>query len=190
MNRSSLFAFAAAALALAGCGGEGAERAEDSAAPANAAAGAEPAAAADSADEQGPALVYTLAGDGLEPGLSFGLAQAEAVAAATAAFGAPTGEEHNDECGEGPMDFVNFRDLSLGFQDGRLAGWSLDGPMPSLRTAAGLAIGAPRSALGDAAIDRESTLGPEFSVDGVGGLFDDRERAVVALWAGRVCQFR
>jgi hypothetical protein len=88
------------------------------------------------------------------------------------------------------MDFVGFGDLQLGFQEGRLAGWSISGPQPALRTAGGLFVGAPRSALGDAEIDAESTLGPEFLVEEVGGLLDETGARIEALWAGAVCQFR
>lgn len=171
------------ALALTAC-----ER-EPVVADGNGSANAPPQTPAGDRIEEG-ALVYTLTGNGLEPGLAFGTPRDQAVATAEKAFGAPTGEEHNSECGEGPMDFVRFRDLSLGFQDGRLAGWLLRGRMPSLRTEGGIAIGAPKSALGQAAIDMESSLGPEFDVNGVGGLLDEKESEVVALWGGLACHFR
>ena len=185
----SLAALAATAALLGGCGDDRAaqpnEAAAPAAAPVNQAAAPQP-----ERDGDRPARVYTVAGNGLEPGLPFGTPQAETVAAATAAFGPPTGREHNDECGEGPMDFVTFRGLSLGFQDGRFAGWNLYEPMPALRSAEGLAIGAPRSVIGDAQIDRESTLGPEFHIGEIGGLLSEDERAIAALWAGLPCQFR
>jgi hypothetical protein len=132
---------------------------------------------------------YVLTGNGLEPGLAFGTDQAEAIAAASAAFGAPTPLTHNDECGEGPMDFVSFGDLQLGFQEGKLAGWSLDGASPALRTAGGLAIGLPRSAIGSAEVV-DSSLGKEFYVGEVGGLLGETGKTIAALWAGYPCQFR
>ena len=186
-------AVASVTLLVAGCGNGGREAPGNAAAATAAPTEARPVSSEPSAPPEakapaaGPTLI--LAGNGLEPGLTFGMPQAQAVAAATAAFGAPTGRDHNEECGEGPMDFVNFGDLSLSFQEGRLVGWSLSGPRPALRTARGLAIGAPRSALGDSAVERD-TLGPEFSVDEVGGVLDEEERAIIALWAGYVCQFR
>jgi hypothetical protein len=88
------------------------------------------------------------------------------------------------------MDFVSFRGLQLGFQEGRLVGWSLSEAQPALRSARGLAIGAPRSALGGAEVDEESSLGPEFEVDGVGGILDQHGARIEALWAGMTCQFR
>lgn len=176
---------------LAACTGENPVPADNLAAPADPPANAGASAANASPDTPPPAApTYTLAGNGLAPGLAFGTARAEAVAAARGAFGTPTGREHNDECGEGPMDFVRFGGLHLGFQEGRLVGWSLSGPQPALRTAAGLAIGAPRSVLGGAEVDTESTLGPEFSVDDVGGVLDESGSRIEALWAGATCQFR
>jgi hypothetical protein len=88
------------------------------------------------------------------------------------------------------MDFVTFRGLQLGFQNGRLVGWSLGEAQPALRTARGLSIGAPRSALGGAEVDEDSSLGPEFEVDGVGGILDAHGTRIEALWAGMTCQFR
>lgn len=194
--RNALYCLASCATLLSGCGREAREPANDTA---NVAAPAQPVApaadGANSANAAAPApapapRAYTLAGNGIEPGLRFGMPQAQAVAAAQAAFGAPTGRERNDECGEGPMEFVSFRDLQLGFQEGRLAGWALSGRDPALRTGGGLAVGAPRSALGDAEIDRESTLGPEFNVADVGGILDESGARIEALWAGLTCQFR
>jgi hypothetical protein len=184
----------AAGMLLAACGGE-ADPAPDVAGPAappgdRGAAPAQAEAANESAPQGSAAIVHILAGEGLEPGIAFGMARAEAVAAARAAFGTPTHTGRNDECGEGPMDFVSFGDLQLAFQDDRLAGWSLSGASPPLRTAGGLTVGSPRDALGEAEIDEESTLGPEFEVDGVGGILDRQGRAVEALWAGYTCQFR
>jgi hypothetical protein len=183
------------AMLIGGCAREAPVAANNSA---NAAATAAPTAAgpANAANAVAPVpaatpRTYTLAGNGIDPGIRFGMAEPEALAAARAAFGEPTGRrEHNDECGEGPMDFVAFHGLQLGFQQGRLVGWSLSGRSPPLRTAGGLAVGAPRSALGSAEIDRESTLGPEFNVAEVGGILDASGTRIEALWAGLVCQFR
>ena len=182
-----------AGLLIAGCndGGEG-SAAPTNAATAPAAANAAAAAAntvaeANSAAPAAPA--YTLAGNGLLPGLTFGMSSDAAVEAARAAFGAPTGREHNDECGGGPMDLVSFHGLQLSIEGGRFTGWSLSGAQPALRTADGLTIGAPRSVLGNAEIDEESSLGPEFSVHDVGGILDQTGARIEALWAGSVCQF-
>jgi len=175
------FAFALVAFALAACGWANDEASGN--APA-AQPSAEPAR-----DLKGGALVHTLSADGLELGLAFGVPRAQAVATATEAFGAPTGTSHNGECGAGPMDFVDYRGLSLAFQDGLLAGWSIDEELPALRTADGLAVGAPRDALGGAPVE-QSTLGPEFDVGGIGGLLDEEGREIAVLWAGLTCHFR
>ena len=132
---------------------------------------------------------YTLTGVGIEPGLHFGIPIEAARAAAGKAFGRPSGESRNEECGEGPMEFVAYQGLQLAFQEGKLVGWSLGGKTPALRTAGGLAIGTPRDELGDLAIDEESSLGPEFSIGEVGGVLGEDDR-VAALWAGLACQFR
>jgi hypothetical protein len=178
-------------LILAGCDGRGASGPDNQAAAAanqvSASAEAEGAAPAPAPAAE---RLYLLAADGIEPGIRFGMKQGDAVAAATAAFGPGGKAEHNDECGEGPMDFVSFGGLQLGFQDGKLAGWSLGGTEPALRTKGGVTIGSPRSALGGLALDEESTLGPEFDADGVGGILDENGAKVVALWAGYPCQFR
>lgn len=188
------------ALATASCG-ERAEQATEAgtanhAAPAaarvaaeNRSEGAADASTPAPAPEAIAAVGTTLAADGLSPGLTFGMGRDEAVKAAAARFGAPSREEHNDECGEGPMDFVHFADLQLGFQEGKFAGWSLSGATPVLKTAGGIGIGTPRSALGDRPVDEESSIGPEFDVDGVGGFLGE-DGSVMALWAGLPCQFR
>ncbi|HEY5721082.1 MAG TPA: hypothetical protein VIT45_02045 [Allosphingosinicella sp.] len=182
-----------ALLFLIGCGGADDAGSNASASADNGSAVEASSAAAESAPAApAPAAeqVHILAADGIEPGLRFGMKQADAIAAAAAAFGPAGKTEHNDECGEGPMDFVSFGGLQLGFQEGKLAGWSLDGTKPALRTASGLAIGSPRSALGSLEIDEESTLGPEFDEKGVGGLLDEKGEKVLTLWAGFPCQFR
>jgi hypothetical protein len=175
-------------LLLAACGRAEAPAEQNTAAPAAASATNSTATAAPA--EAPAAATLTLVGDGLAPGLKFGMAQADAVAAATKAFGKPAGKpEHNGDCGEGPMDFVGFDDFQLGFQEGKLAGWTLNGKTPALKTAGGITIGTPRSALGKIEIDEQSTLGPEFSIDEVGGILG-KDGKVEALWAGLPCQFR
>jgi hypothetical protein len=176
------------AVAASACDREGGSERTASAAPDTAIA-----AAAKDAERPvrapAPAKSYVLSGNGLLPGLTFGTAQSDAIAAATAAFGKASPLEHNDECGEGPMDFVSFGDLQLGFQEGKLAGWSMDGSKPALRTAGGLAVGAPRSALGNVALV-DSSLGQEFYLGAVGGILSEDGETIAALWAGYPCQFR
>jgi hypothetical protein len=194
MRIAAIASCAALLLAAGACRSEdkGSQNDAAAAAPAANAAAESPSNAAAPANVATPAATrrHVLTGRGLEPGLIFGITREQAVAAATSAFGAPTRSEHNDECGEGPMDFVSFDGLQLGFQEGRLAGWSLSEAQPPLRTAGGLGIGSPRSALRGAEVDEESSLGPEFAIDGVGGILDQSGARVEALWAGLPCQFR
>ena len=182
-----------ATFAVAGCGQGGPPAKQEVVSGQNTAAAAAPAPnapAPPAASAPAAAPVETLTAKGIAPGLDFDMAQAPAVAAAVKAFGAPTGREHNNECGQGPMDFVNFHDLSLEFDGGKFVGWSLGGAKPALHTAGGLAVGAPRKALGGAQVDEQGTLGPEFEVNGVGGILDEKGARIAALWAGSVCQFR
>lgn len=190
--RGSMIGILWTAIWVAGCSGESEALPANSGSPAKA---GPPAATANAAVAQAPAPApaapaYTLADNGLLPGLAFGTPRDQAVAAARAAFGQPTGREHNDECGEGPMDFVSFGHLQLSFQEGRLVGWSVDDPRPDLRTAGGLHVGAPRSALGSTEVEEESSLGAEFAVGDIGGILDEQGARIQALWAGAVCQFR
>src|SRR5687768_3326343 len=92
-----LFRIAAATLVLAGCDGRGETEADNQAVAATNQVSA-PMAAGAATPAAKPSQV--LAADGIAPGLRFGMKQAEAVAAATAAFGPGGKPEHNAECGE------------------------------------------------------------------------------------------
>ena len=128
-------------------------------------------------------------GNGLGEKLRFGAAKAEVVHAVTATQGAPTASRRIEECGEGPMDFVEFGGLSLGFQDGVFVGWFARSPFRE-KTVSGLAVGDPRSALG-ATVVEETTLGMEFRAPSeVSGILDERGQRIEALWAGSACLFR
>lgn len=135
---------------------------------------------------------------GLHPGLSyaFGRPQAEIVAMATEIRGRPTGSGRNGECGEGPIDYVDFGNLRVNFQNGRFVGWDTSPDGPPVRDEWGLGIGSPRSELEDEndaplRIER-TTLGIEFSSGGFGGLLSSTraDATVTDLWAGLICAFR
>ncbi|MGB5483113.1 hypothetical protein [Parasphingorhabdus sp.] len=108
----------------------------------------------------------------------------------------------NDECGAGPMVFLDIaaHDLILHFQDNRFVGWFLDGSVTKLKTEDGIGIGSRRRELELAPpfeIQKNSTLGIEFFAsrpdDGfIGGfLSDESENAVVeSLYSGTTCFFR
>ena len=196
--RQKLFTILIGAAALAACE-EAAREPENAAANAPQSAAAAENESAGSANSAAPAerpqlrlAANGLAVTGAQPGrIDFGMARADAVARVRAVLGAPTGSEDNDECPAGPMQFTSFGDLTLNFQDGRLAGWSYDAPgNPPLRSDSGIGIGTARSGLRGAEFG-ESTLGMEFGIGEMGGLMsDDSPSATVTnLWAGVVCQF-
>ena len=179
----------AAVLSAACSGGEtAANNAGAAAEPANAAAPQANAAVAQEPEERPAAPTYRLTANGLAPGLDFGLAETRAIELATAAFGAPTRREEVD-CPGGAMKLVRFQDLELVFEEGRFTGWSMNGQRPTLGTAGGVTVGAPRAALGDTEIGEDEGFGPGFSVDGVSGVLDENGRRFAGLSAGSVCEF-
>lgn len=209
MTKGSIVAAIAALALLAGCG-------EQSAPPVNIVtttdtddanvvvpetnATAEPAAV----NETAPAPALNLASDGLSlvtqggsaRHAGFGIARDVAVPMVSAALGKPTATGRNDDCGQGPMETVAFRDgLTLAFQDGKFVGWDLDGrDKPAYATASGIGIGSTLKQLREAmrVTVEESTLGHEFASGDLGGLLSSTapDGKIESLWAGSVCQFR
>jgi hypothetical protein len=208
MTRVSLIAAAAALGLLAGCG-------QDAPAPVNvtkvetdnaAVVVPESNANAPLSNDAGaiaaPAL--NLAPDGLSVVLesgsarhaNFGMARDTVVPMISAALGEPTGESRNLECGQGPMELVQFRDgLTMEFMGGKFVGWDLDGrAKTALATAAGIGIGSTLKQVRDAmtVTVENSTLGDEFRAGDLGGLLTSLEpdATITHLWAGSTCQFR
>lgn len=135
---------------------------------------------------------------GLHPGQSyeFGRPQAEIVAMATNVRGRQTGAGRNEECGEGPIDYVDFGNLRVNFQNGRFVGWDTSPGEVPVRDEWGFGIGSPRADLQGEndeplRVDR-TTLGIEFSSGGYGGLLSSNrpDATVTDLWAGMICAFR
>ncbi len=125
--------------------------------------------------------------------VSFGTTKADAVRMIAAALGDPIEQGASEECGAGPLDFANFREgLSLYFQEGKFAGWDLDGREGGkFTTANGIGIGSTRKAL-DAAgpvTVEESSIGHEFMLGEMSGLLDSAgpEGKITNLWAGVNC---
>ncbi len=77
-------------------------------------------------------------------------------------------------------------------EDGRFAGWSLNGPLPALTTADGLGPGTTLAELRDAVTPlevAETTLGTEWTSPSLSGLLDgpSEDSRVTSVWAGRTC---
>lgn len=198
---NSRLGVAAAAMAalLAGCTAAGDNGAAPAAAEGNAAA---PEAAAPAAPAQpmlqihgeGLRLADPAGGEGAN--LTFGAAQAEVLA--RLGFLDQPEVSTNDECGAGPMEIAQFRNgLSLLFQERRFVGWSVDGRIENrLPTTLGINTGGSTRAELEAAYPgaavEESTLGHEFSADGLGGLLGGTgpDARITAMWAGTTCMFR
>ncbi len=146
------------------------------------------------APRPGPAVI--LAPDGLVTGgrlLRFGIARAEIERAVGKAQGAALESGSSSECGAGTVDFTRYRDeLQLTFQNGKFAGWTINGAASPLKTAKDIGIGSPRQSL-DAAypdvIVDDSSLGLLFSTGDLVGLLDQDgiEGIVTDIWAGTVC---
>ncbi len=213
MTRNSLFASLAALTMLAGCG--------ENAPPVNITTieidnganvmvpgdnegeSATNAAAVNNAVEAAPALA--LAPDGVSIVLdsgstrhaNFGMARDVVVPMVSAALGKPTGTGTNSECGQGPMEMVDFKGgLDLEFQDGKFVGWDVDGrEKGGYTTMNGIGIGSTlkdlRAAFGEVTVEN-SSLGDEFSAGDLGGLLTSLkpDATITHLWAGSTCQFR
>ena len=127
--------------------------------------------------------------------LPFGIRR-EALLAVLEASRSPADSGTLSECGAGPLDYAAWADgLTLYFQDGRFAGWALDGRAEGAHaTATGIGPGSTRPAL-DAAYNpkvEQSTLGTEFRAGDLSGLLDGQgpNARVTDLWAGVSCAFR
>lgn len=126
--------------------------------------------------------------------VGFGIAKADAVQMISAALGHPIEEATNQDCGAGALGYAAFRDgLSLYFQDGKFAGWDLDGrENGKFTTGNGIGIGMTRKALEAAAGSvevGESTIGNEFMIGDLSGLLSSPapDGKVTNLWAGVTC---
>jgi hypothetical protein len=191
-----------AALALAACG-PGAVAANDTAAnksvtnasvTGNAAA---PAKVQDAHDT--PALQLAAGGLGLrdmESGdvdtVGFDTDQDTVVEAIGKALGDPTDSGTLDDCGEGALSYVRFQgDVSLYFKAGQFAGWNA-GDESGFYTATEIHVGSTHKEVMAASKDfegEESSLGYEFTADGISGLLSsgDPDGKVTALWSGMTC---
>ena len=160
---------------------------------------AAPSNAADDATQAQPHVnlapdgLSLVLGDGTTRQLPFGLAQSATLEIVSKTLGAPIEQNAAQECGAGPLTVANYRGgLGLYFQEGKFAGWDLDGREDGgFTTGAGIGIGATRQALeaaGPVTVE-DSTLGIEFQAGTMSGLLSsgDTKGKVTNLWAGMTC---
>ena len=201
MNKSILSAAAALAL-LAGCTNEPANTTVTSNSVTNIVAAPAPAnntVTAAIAETSGPALnlapdeLTLVLPDGATRHVSFGMDKATATQMVGAALGSPIEQSALEDCGAGALDFASFREgLSLYFQEGKFAGWDLDGrENGKFATADGIGIGSTRKALeasGPLTVE-ESSIGHEFTLGEMSGLLSSvaADGKVTNLWAGVSC---
>ena len=125
--------------------------------------------------------------------VEFGQPRAEVVAAISAALGRPSATGRNTDCPTGAVDYVSYGPLDLHFENGRFAGWVMDGAAnPPIESYQGLRVGLLRSELdGDSevVVDNDSTLGTELSVDGIGAILSGpgQNARIKTLFAGVTC---
>lgn len=107
-------------------------------------------------------------------------------------------EGANQDCGAGPVQVANWADgLSLIFQDGKFAGWGLDGRAKgAISTADGIGPGSTRAQL-DEAIGpplevRQTSLGTEFTAGNYHGVLDGTGPGarITDMWTGVSCVAR
>ena len=127
--------------------------------------------------------------------IPFGTAQATVIAAVAASTSRPApAVTTNEECGAGPIQFVEFHNgLQLLFQNNTFQGWFID--KAGLTTADGMGVGSTRaSAEGSRTIEMvaDSTLEGEFTSGDLGGFLSAAtpQGTVTSLYAGLTCFFR
>lgn len=187
---------ATAMLVLTGC-----QQAERDAPPAASAPATPPAVEAPAAPPPARTrLVVALDPEGLR------IVAPETGSTRLLAFGSPAEQVHeavsrtrpgddgaqgtNPECGAGALDYTQWSDLTLWFQNDMFVGWATNAPGPS--TLNGVGVGRTRVQLMDSgsAVDIEqTTFGTEFSMGDISGLIND-DGVVGAMWAGVSCNFR
>lgn len=202
MNKVPIFG--AVLLALAGCGGGDSSGSQANKAAAGNVAMVTAEKAEDGSGKEAGAPSLLLAADGIMPGgtdesrIPFGANSLDTIEQVTPMLGETYQSEESAECGAGPMEFANWENVVLNFQNGEFVGWSLQATSekPWIGTPGGVTIGSPRSGL-DAALPKplkveQSSLGTEFYAGGFSGLLSDATPAakVTALWAGANCAMR
>jgi len=191
----TLLAPVLAAAVLAGCSQEPQAAVEVPAAPSTAPT-AKPAASSPALAVDGEGLRLFDRDTGSASPLPFGIA-ADAVLGSIERLRGPAQRGTPEDFGAGPVQYASWADgLSLVLQDGRFAGWGLDGRARGVVfTASGVGPGSTRAQLDDAYGDvtvSETSLGQEFSTGGFSGVLDGPgpEARITDMWAGVSCVAR
>ena len=137
---------------------------------------------------------FTVTNDGKSSVAKFGMAQADTLKMLLPILGEPKEPVAMQECGVATASYSNG--LMLSFEKDKFAGWTLNSKSsPTLMTKSNLHIGSTRadvSAVSSQANFMTTTLGAEFTVLDLAGIFDgDGDSAKISnLWAGRTCNYR
>lgn len=183
-----------AALAVVACqpAGSPAESSSEGTvtAPADRAAqdGTNPQGQVISLDSEGLRLVDE--GSGTTRLIPFGTPREEAMATISRIAGPAIESGNMDECGPGPLAFVEYADgLRLWFSQGGFSGWESTG---DLSTMDGLSAATDRSALQASGITEftNDTLGEEFESGGIYGILEPDGQEVALLHVGDNCFMR
>jgi hypothetical protein len=188
-------------LLIAACGAERESEAEAVSGEQGAPAAPAGAAPADTVAED-PELALAEAGLRLFDGTSesgrpipFGMPMEEAIATMEKVRGKAK-RSTNPECGAGSLEFANWDDgFALVFNEGRFAGWSLDGRGgAAIKTSGNVGPGSTRRELEAAhqiKVD-ETSLGTEFMAGDISGVLDGAgpDARITNMWAGVNCIFR
>lgn len=192
------FVLLALSSALTACGPTGPNETAPAASPAPASSPETPPAQAPAPPVSKIRMVAGLDGEGVrlvdrETGstrlIAFGT-QAEAAHEAVARIRTePPRQGANPDCGAGALDYSQWEDLILWFQDDAFVGWASNAPGPS--TLNGIGVGMTYVQLeqsGTTIAYGETSLGKTFSAGSISGVVND-DGVVSNLWAGVSCNF-
>ena len=128
--------------------------------------------------------------------LAFGTPEADVLTSLETVRG-PAAKGINQDCGAGPVRYASWSDgLSLVFQNGKFAGWGLDGRASgAIATANGVGPGTTRSELADSfgsVTFQRTSLGVEFAAGDIFGVLDGvgPQAKITDMWAGVNCVAR
>jgi hypothetical protein len=110
--------------------------------------------------------------------------------------GQPVRTGRDENCRLGPIDYADFGNVRLNFQQDRFVGWDAAPGGPRLVDNDGLGIGSPRGEIysyeDDNVYVRRTARGTEFVSGGYHGLLSSArpDARVTDLWAGMICEPR